>query len=380
MGRTRTERPCFSLKAVLFIACLHLLGAGSAAAFDVQIHGYGNQDFIMSNKTDYFGAEEGTWNHNSMSLVFTGNVTDDTAVWAKVFAESEETSMEWLYVNKKFGNGFDARAGQMKMPLGFFNLIRDNKFLHLAETEPALYSESIDMVQENFRGVGLEYNNDWTTIEVFGGAPEVDEEETSESFSEWTGAILTNTTIEKEFRGLYGGRLKLKTPVEGLSFMISASTFEEEEETTTEVIDTTPNPTTTTVETEEFEENLWIASMQYEHHGLELTAEYGRKSGGDESLVSYYGEVGYTFFEKLTPYVRYDFIRNTAGEKSDPEFYQEDTTVGIGYKINDYVKIKAENHFIKGWALAVERGDVNPTDPELKERWNMFVAGVNFMF
>ena len=379
MVTVRWERVWLKVGKAVVVACL-LLAPGMAMAYDVQIHGYGNQDFIMTNKTNYFDAEEGTWNVNQMALVFTANVTDDTTIWSKVFASSEKTTMEWLYVNKKLGSGFDARVGQMKLPIGIFNLIRDNRFLHLTETNPSMYSEDVDVVHENFRGVGVEYNHDWLTVEVFGGSPELEEESGGTTSTLNGGNVITEISTETEVRNLIGGRVKLQTPLSGLSIMFSASQFDEERETNQNVLDLALGTSTLTSTTEIGKEKLWIASMEYVKNDLELRAEYARKNAADEKIQSYYGEIGYLLFGKLKPYVRYDFITTDVHNKSLAANHQTDTTVGIGYQINEYVKIKAENHFINGYALVLARGDADPDDPALAERWNMFVAGVNFMF
>lgn len=375
---------CFAVLGATLLTSLPFGGPREASAYDVQIHGYGNQDFIMTNKNDFLGAEEGTWDHNTMSLVFTANVTDDTSVWAKIFARSEKTSMEWLYVDYKAGGGVDLRIGQMKLPIGIFNLIRDMKFLHLAETDPYMYSEEVDLIFENFRGVEVEYNTRWFNIDVIGGAPEMEE---SEEAAEWEfdltpgAGTLTMNTEEVEVRNLIGGRLTLKTPLEGLKLMFSGATFHEERTMTEIFVDLATATITETVSPEEVgREKLWVASLDLERGHLDVKAEYARKSGMDEQMISYYGEAGYTVFEKLTPFVRYDYIATDRNSKGDPAFYQKDTTVGIGYHVNDYFKVKVENHFINGYGLAVATGDVDPTSPDAAERWNMLVAGVNFMF
>jgi len=246
-----------------------------------------------------------------------------------------------------------------------------------------MYSDFVDVVHENYRGAGLEYNWEWLTVEMIGGAPEIDEK------SEETRALtapneLTFTTTEVEARRLIGGRVKVRTPLPGLGLMLSASRFNEELETSQQVLDILAGTTTTNRSRIEGVEKLWIGSLEYDDHDLELKAEYARKNGLDEKIITYYGEAGYTFFESLTPYVRYDYIATNVYERSNPANHQADTTVGIGYKINDYIKVKVENHFIKGYALVLaERGgdvDMELEPIKVADRWNMFVAGVNFMF
>ena len=376
------------MKKYLFSAlcCALIVGGfvyglpGSALAYDVEIHGYGNQDFMKSSKNQYLNAKDGTWEHNTMSLVFTANVTDDTSVWSKIFAESEKTAVEWLYVDKKFGNDVDARFGQMKLPLGIFNLIRDNKFLHLSELDPMMYSENVDIIFENFRGVDLEYHSKWLTLNLFGGAPEFEEgEEGGAQVVDTVANTVTTTSSELSTKNLFGARLELKTPVEGLSFILSGSQFEEEETTKTVTLDlAAPGTVTEDIATEKGDEKLWMASLNFERSGLDLKAEYARKTGINEKMASWYAEAGYTLFEKLTPFVRYDYLTRDRDNKSDLWNYQKDITVGLGYTVNNYVKLKVEDHFLKGYAMPVATGEVEAGAGE--QRWNLIVAGINFMF
>ncbi len=368
---------CVILAAVMVLVPLMMPAAGMAA--DVEIHGYGNQDYVKSNKINFMEAKDGTWDFNTMSLVFTAKATDETTIWAKIFAASERTTMEWLYVDHRLGESVDIRVGQMKLPLGIINLIRDMKFLHLAELEPFMYSNKIDFIFENYRGVGLEYNHPWFAIELISGQPEQEEKESASFHPEVTTAsVFTTEEIAIKTRDLIGGRLRLKTPIDGLYLMFSAASFREKREEIITTHDLAAGTTTEEETMQELREKLVIASLELKRDKFAFNAEWADKQGGDEEMKSYYIEAGYTFFDKLTPYVRYDHILTDKDSKDDPMFYQKDTTIGLSYKVNDYFKVKAEHHAIKGFAMPVASGAMHTAAEE--ESWSMFVAGVNFMF
>jgi len=349
----KSRRKGFFVFAVLFvIVCVAGL-QGNAAAFDVNIHGYGDQNYVDSNKNEYLGAEEGSWEHRSFSLIVDAPVLDEMTIWSKLFFSNEEFSIEWMYAELNLGYDIHARGGQMKFPVGFENLIRDNKFLHLSVLEPQMYSE-VEFVHETFMGLDLEYNGP-VTVEAFYGAPEVEEEEG------FTGEI--------EVKDLYGGRILYDTPLEGLSAMVSASSYSEE------IFDDQGNALT-----EEGDETVWIAGVKYHHHHVHFSAEYGKKDGVDEDMESYYAQLGYTFLDKITPYARYDYIATELDDKDEPFGHQTDITIGIGYQINRHLKIKVEEHFINGYGLAVESGEVDPADPDAEENWSVFAAGINWIF
>jgi hypothetical protein len=49
----------------------------------------------------------------------------------------------------------------------------------------------------------------------------------------------------------------------------------------------------------------------------------------------------------------------------------------VGYKFNPYFGIKVENHWMDGFLGPLSRGDVAAT---AEKKWNLFAAGMNFMF
>ena len=362
----------------LFFTIILWGSAGSVFAYEVQIHGYGYQDFVKTNRNEFMGAREGMWDNVSMSLLFTAPVTDNTTVWAKIFSFEENVSMEWVYVDQKLAENLDARVGQMKMPLGIFNLVRDNKFVQLSETIPSMYSEFVDVVFETFRGVEFEYG-ERLNLNIFGGAPEQEEEEAEASQQVDTAAgTVTTFTHELAVKNLSGARLAWKTPFDGLTLLVSGCMFHEQVDTIGTTIDVLTPAVTQTEETSEGREKLWVASVDYSNHGIDLKAEYARKKGADEKIISYYGQLGYTLFDVLTPYARFDYITTNIYEKSVPSNYQKDWTAGISYKINEYLKVKAEGHYIKGFALPIATEEEEAESGHL--RWKMYVAGVNFMF
>ena len=53
-------------------------------------------------------------------------------------------------------------------------------------------------------------------------------------------------------------------------------------------------------------------------------------------------------------------------------------TVGVGYKINDNVNARVEDHLIHGYGLAVAGGDMAAGTG--KTDWNLMAAEVNFLF
>lgn len=353
--RSKRTSYCSMLTVVLL---LMLVSSSSVSAAEVDIHGYGYQGYLLSNKNNYLDAQEGSWNFNEFALLFSAKAEDRTTIWIQLSAESEpgeesKAGIDWAFVDYRLVNELFARAGQIRFPVGIYNEIRDNKMLHLSMLEPSMYRDTIDVVFEAFRGASLYYNG-VMAVDLFGGAPVMEEEE----------------GVEFEVKNLGGGRIIYNTPLKGLRLMGSYAAFSEEQFDAATGLPLFP----------EGHEKLLMGSIDFVKGGADLQAEYARKEGIDEDLLSYYVQAGYTFGEKFTPFVRYDYIESKENgcSSSDPSCYQKDISAGIRYNVNSYFAIKAEEHWMDGFLLPLETGEVNPADAEKK--WNMFVAGINFMF
>ncbi|HSQ78738.1 MAG TPA: hypothetical protein VLN91_07570 [Nitrospirota bacterium] len=341
------------LCAVLAVAGLWLIMPESVHAYTVDIHGYGNQDFMSADKNQYLGAKGGTWEQHSMSLIFTAGVTDDTTVWARLHHDADtEATVDWLYVTKKLRPDVEVRVGQIKFPLGIYNLYAENKFLEISELEPMMYSPNVDhMIFDVLDGVDIEYSGT-VGLELFGGANHVE-----------TNVLAKN---------VLGARIPWKTPIEGLNLIASGTLFTQETTSTASGL----------VSSQKLK--LLVVSVDYVNHGLDLKAELAKKimAGNDEmdkmSVLSYYVQAGYLVLDRWTPYVRYDILYADQHQKSDPSFYQKEATVGLAYLINSYLKVKAEEHFVNGYNVPVQSGEVAPG--EGANHWHLFVTGVDFIF
>ncbi|MDD5434432.1 MAG: hypothetical protein PH343_03285, partial [Nitrospira sp.] len=172
------------------------------------------------------------------------------------------------------------------------------------------------------------------------------------------------------YRFLYGGRLTYTPPVEGL--MLMATVLAHRIEILTSGVPTGESGT----------EKNYVGSVNYVKHDVDLKAEYYYQNGTRPTVTkesSYYVQAGYTLFDTLTPFVRYDYISFDDSKKSDPSYYQKDIAVGIGYKINSYIAFKAENHSMNGFAIpvaATEGFDATTA----KKNWNLSALSMNFIF
>lgn len=348
------------LKAMWFITIFFagawtLLVLNEADAFELQIHGYGDQGYLVTdtNKNKYLTADhDGTFDFTHLSLVFSAAVDDKTTIWSQLAnIEEEGISIHWVFVDYKVNNDLMWRAGQIKFPMGFYNENKRAKILHLSTLEPQMYQDLMgeEVIPEMFRGGSVVYNHDISDgnigIELFGG----------QRFSH---------DPDRRYHNTYGGTVNYRAPIDGLRFEGSAFTSKKED-----LADVPP------IEGTQFG---WLVGADYVNHGFDLKVEYADSKDPDLNIVTYYGQAGYTFFDKLTPFVRYDYITTNQDFDDDPSYYQKDTVVGVGYKISSNLALKAEEHFLHGYAMPVKRGDMEAGTG--KTDWNLFAASVNFIF
>ena len=110
--------------------------------------------------------------------------------------------------------------------------------------------------------------------------------------------------------------------------------------------------------------------------------EYAVASAFNHSGTAYYAQAGYTFAEKVTPYIRYDHLLYDNDKADVPTYYQHSTVFGISYRLNANVSMRMENHWNHGYAIPSTVQGVNfPTNvPNPKLDWNIFAMGLNFIF
>jgi hypothetical protein len=320
----------------------------------LEIHGYGHQGYLQTTDNTYLKADtKGTADYNALALVFTATINEKTRIWAQLHNTSEQSRLDWAYVDYQLTGNLTGRAGQMKMPFGLYNEIRDIKFLQLSTLQPMLYQEASEMVQESFKGVSAIYDHG------LGGG--------SLSWDAYLGQVTeweeSSGTGHKAKR-LVGGRVTYKTPVEGLRFMASAYNNAYQ--------DTAQTPVN------KGNRKTWVLSADYANNNFDAKAEYAKMKFFSEESETYYVQAGYTFAGKWTPFVRYDYITNDVAEKTNPAHFQKTKVLGLNYKINNSVAVRLENHWNNGFALPLASREV--TSSTAKTNWNMLVLSVSFIF
>ena len=337
-----------------------VLAAASAHADEIfSVSGFGYQDYRQTNANSQDGADRrGTWENDILAFVISAKVSDRDSVSAQVESTATEpTTMTWAFFNHNFSNNLSAHIGRVKYPLGIYNEFVDNKWLQLGVVQPSIYSPAADFVHDAYEGVGVDWTKGSLFTQVFAG-------------NVYNNPPDTVTLPPFADRRMIGGRITWNTPYKGLSFL--ASGYRTQVESTTAV-------PYVQGQGQLGNEDRWILSLDYVSDRFDIKGEYaGHKVpelAGQAAVSSnaWYVQGGYKI-GLWTPYVRYDSFVGDQGNSSDPSLYQKDWIVGVGYKINDTVNARIEDHVINGYGLTDPGTGSSTTD------WNMIAAEINFIF
>ncbi len=345
-----------SIVGVMFLIVTAVFFPEKAFALDlgsVEIHGYGHQGFLLTdldNENKYLNADDkGTWRYNAMAILFTAKPQDKTTVWMQLHGRTD-IEVDWAYVDYEFSNSLTGRIGKAKLPWGVYNEVREVKFLQLSTIMPSMYHDAVKIVHESYYGASLNYSLD------LGSGGEI-------VFDPIVGEIADYKEGQDNSGVTLGGRIRYNPPIEGLAVMATVSDSQDD-----------------------MSMEMLIASLDYVNYGFDIKSEYAAMMMEMETMgmtmstdmFSYYVQAGYTFFSRLTPFVRYDYITTDKDNENSPLYYQKSTTVGVGYKINHSMVVKAEVHINDGYALPVASKEVSTG--MTNDNWNMYAASINFMF
>lgn len=317
-----------------------------------EIHGYGHVGYLETSANQYLKADSsGTFNYNAAAALFALTLNDKTKLWAQAFTASTNTKKarwDWVFLDYRPVDNLALHIGQIKMPMGLNNDVRDIAYLQLSTLPPSLYQESADFVEEAIQGVAVVYDHS-----VGNG---------SFSWDIYGGKSVSFDPAEPVHTNMAGLRLTYNTPIEGLRFMVSNHRAH---------IENIAGSATSI-------ERSYLLSAEYVADALNLKAEYGKRKVFGNTSETGYIQAGYTFSEKWTPFIRKDFITTDIDQRDNPAFYQKTTSIGLSYKINKNLAIRIEDHFNNGYALPIKSEEIEADSAS--QHWNLFSTSLVFMF
>jgi hypothetical protein len=230
----------FARNFLLALAAICCSAAGAAGGVDLAgghlvINGAGGAAFAITGNNAFQDSAlnadtDGTFRNLDFSLALTARLSPQITVATQLFFDeigAPEAGVDWSFVEIRFANWLKVRAGKVKLPFGISNEVEAVGTLRPFYSLPATVYGPTAITTEAYYGVGL-------TGEIFGGPGWTLDYDlyggettlvTVEPFSRLTAPLVPGAVVaadEDDARGLFGGRLTLGTPVEGLSLRGSA--------------------------------------------------------------------------------------------------------------------------------------------------------------
>ena len=208
------------------------------------VHGYGGWSFGRTTdnlNTNFFlfAHQRGDYFHNEFALNVTAQLSDQLSIVAQPFwhsghhANQTASGMDYVFGEWKFSDVARLRLGNVKQPFGIYTEVFDVGTLRpFAALSQSVYGPS-GMIGKSYSGVGLTgalFAGGPLGIEydVYGGGLETLEEDTPlqmlAQIADTLGRAALNPATTRTWRDVIGGRLILRTPLDGFSVGASGYT------------------------------------------------------------------------------------------------------------------------------------------------------------
>jgi hypothetical protein len=226
--------PTFRLATAALFAVASAAGGAELADGRLVINGAGGAAFAITGHNELQDSSlnadtQGVFRNLEFNLAVLARISPQITVASQLFFDeigAPEAGVDWTFVEIRFANWLKVRAGKVKLPFGISNEVEAVGTLRPFYSLPATVYGPTAITTESYYGVGL-------TGEIFsepGWALDYDlyAGETTlvtvEPFFRLTGPLVPGTVVATDaddVRGLFGGRLTLGTPVDGLSLRVS---------------------------------------------------------------------------------------------------------------------------------------------------------------
>lgn len=341
-------------RALLFGLLVGLGFAKSAFALDLsdslQLHGYGD---VAATRASVDASGENSaarmTTHN-LSLVGNWKASDRTSVWVQLFQSNEpgRVRLDWAYVDHQAANGLRWRAGQVRLPFGLHNEFRDVQALRPGATLPIVYDEELGIVDESFYGVSVEselrLGNSVVSYEAYAA-----------------GALLPGGE-RTAYGPALGARVIIEPPLPGLSLRVSAYGARLK-----------PHGAD-----ERQPKRAAALSLRWQRDPWDLQAEAAHSLHYDHRIQTQYVQGSWQFDPRWELMVRAERVVTDTAQRHDDAFRERQWVLGLAWRLNHNVGVRAEQHWHRGHGLAVIQEWVEPGLGQ--PRWTSSVLSLNFQF
>jgi hypothetical protein len=227
---------------LLLSAALAALAAAPARAAELgsgqlSLNGFGSWAAGYTNRNAYqTGSVPGRWDSADFALDVTAQPDERLAIAAQVFfqggAQGGDLSgrVDWAFASWRFSDAVTLRVGKVKQPFGIYGEIYDVGTLRPFQSLPAGIYGPADFVGESYLGAGLTGSffstGGWGLgYDLYAGELVVNEAEVPKLLAhpELFHAGDEIEIAEESHGRQVGARLTLHTPLDGLSFRLTAA-------------------------------------------------------------------------------------------------------------------------------------------------------------
>jgi hypothetical protein len=379
-----------------------------------QLHGFINQGLIKTSDNSYFGdSEDYSFEFTDIALGASWRPHSKLLIAAQgIYRQAGATSLDRPYLDyalvdatlfQSMDSQLGARAGRIKIPLGFYNDTRD-----LASSRPSIllpdsvYRNALRDAFHTADGLSLHghtyLGEHLLQLELLHGEPII-RDATKQEFSVVQGQPIGEPDIRDS--GIDSARILLESFGGKLRLAYSRAEIDADFITAPITLPIPMPPFTINVPSIdgslEINANTWSAEINWdkwqltaEHQSFEMTLIdfFGPGTKTSTTGIGYYLSVAYQLNSQWRTYVRYDTHYADEKDKDGSDYaadtgsldhnrYTFDTTLGIRYEHDSHWMFAAEIHDIKGSSmLSLTENELNQT----KEDWTMFALQASYKF
>lgn len=214
----------------LALATLLLIAATPLVADDpanIAIHGFGGWAYGKTDGlTTSIGTEKGNYDNAEFALNISAKPTENLSLVAQTrltSAAGSKTDLDYAFAEWAFSDALKLRVGRVKHPFGIYGEIYDVGTLRPFYLLPQSIYGPNGFTARAYNGAGLTGNvklpKQWALqYDVYGGQIEGDFETPGLLSGDSSLFLQPSIKFQYHVNDVYGGRVNVNTPVNGLSF------------------------------------------------------------------------------------------------------------------------------------------------------------------
>jgi hypothetical protein len=372
----------------LAVAVALLLGSALHAEDNIQIHGFGGWSYGKSQDLSYLGATtKGNADNASFSLNVSARPYERLTIVSQVrfdSAAANEADLDFAFAEWAISDKVKVRAGRVKHPLGLYGEVFDVGTVRPFQSLPQSVYGPIGTTAKAYNGAGLTglvRQGDWEMqYDVYAG--EIDGDYMLALPPSATSTASPHASpagnIGFRYRNVFGGRVHVRTPIDGL--LVGVSAFRGKDDFVASSFVKVADRT------------VYLGSAEYVRGPLQIRTEWGEgESEGIQHYESGYVEAAYHITPKWQLASRWETL-----DLEVPAFPQafrgplaavlehRDLAVGVNYWFNANLVVRANYHMVDGNRFAFP--DTNQaylqavTTNSLPTESSALIVGAQFSF